>query len=570
MILFEQMGLSPEVLKAIGELGYTQPTPVQEQAIPVLMEQSRDIVAFAQTGTGKTAAFGLPLVQQVDTTTSLPQALILCPTRELSMQITRDITGFAKYLPELKVLPVYGGASILEQIKKLEAGTQIVVATPGRAVDLIHRKKLKLNQIKWLVLDEADEMLSMGFKEDLDFILAATPAGRQTLLFSATMPPEMTAIANKYMTLPLEISVGKRNTGADQISHEYFLVHARDRYETLKRIADLHPRIYGIVFCRTRAETREVADSLIRDGYNADALHGDLSQEQRDIVMNRFRNRHLQLLVATDVAARGLDVNDLTHVINYNLPDDPEVYIHRSGRTGRAGKKGVSYAILHLREKGKLRDVERMLGKKMEYKPVPSGREICEKQLFNQVDKVEKVEVNDNQIDQYLKVIYKKLEWLDREELIKHFVSVEFNRFLEAYENAPDLNADRNEDKKESFSGQKRNSRRKEEGEQRNREFNGAPFNRVRGPQWKSDRDIRFSRFFLNLGKSDQVDKRGIINLINKQMDGRMVEIGAIEVLRNFSFFEVDHRFGREVQKAFATARFNGKKVGLESARPKE
>ncbi|HNQ38082.1 MAG: DEAD/DEAH box helicase [Prolixibacteraceae bacterium] len=566
MILFNQMGLSPGVLRAVEDLGYEIPTPVQEQTIPALLEQSRDIVAYAQTGTGKTAAFGLPVVQQVDCSTPLTQALVLCPTRELCMQITRDLSGFAKYLPSLQILPVYGGASIGEQIRKLERGAQVVVATPGRAVDLIRRKKLDLSHVRWLVLDEADEMLSMGFKDDLDFILAATPPARQTLLFSATMPPEMVAIANKYMTHPLEISVGKKNTGAENVAHEYFMVHAKDRYEALKRIADLHPRIYGIVFCRTRAETREVADNLIRDGYNADALHGDLSQEQRDIVMNRFRNRHLQLLVATDVAARGLDVNDLSHVINYNLPDDPEVYIHRSGRTGRAGKKGTAYSILHLREKGKLRDVERMLGRKIEYKTVPSGREICEKQLFNLVDRVENVEVNDQQIDQYLKVIYKKLEWLDRDDLIKHFVSVEFNRFLASYENAPDLNADLQSRQRE----EKPESRRKEERGKRGGDFTGGTFSHGRTNQWKRDRDVLFSRFFLNLGKTDQVDKRGIIDLINRQMPGRSVEIGAIEILRDFSFFEVDQRYGREVQKAFQRARYNGKRLGLESARPKE
>lgn len=566
MILFNQMGLSPGVLRAVEDLGYEIPTPVQEQTIPALLEQSRDIVAYAQTGTGKTAAFGLPVVQQVDCSTPLTQALVLCPTRELCMQITRDLSGFAKYLPSLQILPVYGGASIGEQIRKLERGAQVVVATPGRAVDLIRRKKLDLSHVRWLVLDEADEMLSMGFKDDLDFILAATPPARQTLLFSATMPPEMVAIANKYMTHPLEISVGKKNTGAENVAHEYFMVHAKDRYEALKRIADLHPRIYGIVFCRTRAETREVADNLIRDGYNADALHGDLSQEQRDIVMNRFRNRHLQLLVATDVAARGLDVNDLSHVINYNLPDDPEVYIHRSGRTGRAGKRGTAYSILHLREKGKLRDVERMLGRKIEYKTVPSGREICEKQLFNLVDRVENVEVNDQQIDQYLKVIYKKLEWLDRDDLIKHFVSVEFNRFLASYENAPDLNADLQSRQRE----EKPESRRKEERGKRGGDFTGGTFSHGRTNQWKRDRDVLFSRFFLNLGKTDQVDKRGIIDLINRQMPGRSVEIGAIEILRDFSFFEVDQRYGREVQKAFQRARYNGKRLGLESARPKE
>lgn len=560
MILFNEMGLDPHILQAIGELGYETPTPIQEKTIPMLLTNPVDMVAFAQTGTGKTAAFGLPIVQQINTNSSAVQALILCPTRELCMQITNDLTNFSKYRPGINVLPVYGGSSINEQIRKLDRGSQIVVATPGRAVDLINRRKLKLQQISWVVLDEADEMLSMGFKDDLDTILSQTPENRQTMLFSATMPAEMVAIANKYMDHPLEISVGKKNAGCDNVSHEYFLVHAKDRYEALKRIADLNPKIYGIVFCRTRAEAKEVADNLIRDGYNADALHGDLSQDQRDIVMNRFRIRHLQLLVATDVAARGLDVNDLTHVINYNLPDDPEIYIHRSGRTGRAGKKGISISILHLKEKGKLRDVERMLNKKIDYKPVPSGKDICEKQLFNLVDKVEKVEVNTDHIEQYLKVIYKKLEWLDREDLIKHFVSVEFNRFLESYKNSKDLNVDP-ASKNGRDSGDYRNER----------EGNGSRTGRgTRENRRNRGTDVHFSRLFMNLGKNDQVDKRSIIDLINRQMPGKSVEIGQIEVLRNFSFFEVDNRFERDIQKAFFKVQFNGKRVGLETARPKE
>jgi ATP-dependent RNA helicase DeaD len=573
MILFEEMGLHPIMLKAIEELGFEAPTPIQEKTIPALLKDSKDIVAFAQTGTGKTAAFGLPVVQLTDITLKNTQAIVLCPTRELCMQITKDLTNFAKYKPGISIVSVYGGASINDQIKKLDKGAGIVVATPGRAVDLINRGKLKLSHVRWLILDEADEMLSMGFKDDLDSILSMTPPGRQTMLFSATMPPEMIAIANKYMKNPVEISVGKRNSGADNVSHEYFLVHARDRYEALKRIADVNPNIYGIVFCRTRSETKEVADNLIRDGYNADALHGDLSQDQRDVVMNRFRNRHLQILVATDVAARGLDVNDLTHIINYNLPDDPEIYIHRSGRTGRAGKNGVSISILHLKEKGRLKDVERMLGKKMEQKPVPSGRDICEKQLFNLVDKVENVEVNTGQIENYLKVIYKKLEWLDREDLIKHFISVEFNRFLAAYENAPDLNVEQTRyserdhtDEIRREPGNGRRDRGRERGRDRDsyRQNNSEQDNR----KWQR-KDISFSRFFLNIGKNDQLDKISVINLINRQMPGKAIEIGQIEVLKNFSFFEVDHRFEREIQRAFSKVQFNGKRVGLESARPK-
>lgn len=563
MILFNETGLTPNMLKAIEEMGFETPTPIQEKTIPLILNDHTDIVALAQTGTGKTAAFGLPVIQQISLDNKTTQALVLCPTRELCLQITKDLNNFSKYQGNINILAVYGGSSINDQIRQLEKGAHIVVATPGRAVDLINRKKLKLNTINWLVLDEADEMLSMGFKDDLDTILSGTPEDKQTLLFSATMPKEIANIARKYMHKPVEVSVGKTNQGAENVSHEYFLVHARDRYEALKRIADVNPKVYGIVFCRTRAETKEVADNLIRDGYNADALHGDLSQEMRDIVMNRFRNRRLQLLVATDVAARGLDVNDLTHVINYNLPDDPEIYIHRSGRTGRAGKKGISISIIHLKEKGKLKDIERMLNKKMELKPVPTGRDICEKQLFNLVDKVENVEVNTTNIEDYLQVIYKKLEWLDRESLIKHFVSVEFNRFLAAYENAPDLNVDTTKTSDRNGEGKMRGKRSERD----------TKWDRETGFGGKNNfgrrRDVTFSRMFMNIGKSDRMDKRTIINMINETMPGKSVEIGEIEVLRNFSFFEIDRRFEFDVQKAFKQVEFKGKRIGLEVAKPK-
>jgi ATP-dependent RNA helicase DeaD len=563
-MLFNETGLSPNLLKAIEEMGFETPTPIQEKTIPLILNDNTDIVALAQTGTGKTAAFGLPVIQQITLSSTATQALVLCPTRELCLQITNDLTKFSIHQGNINIVSVYGGASINEQIRLLDKGAHIVVATPGRAVDLIKRKKLKLQTIKWLVLDEADEMLSMGFKDDLDAILSGTPKEKQTLLFSATMPKEISFIAKKYMSHPVEVSVGKTNQGADNVSHEYFVVHARDRYEVLKRIADVNPKVYGIVFCRTRAETKEVADNLIRDGYNADALHGDLSQEMRDIVMNRFRNRRLQLLVATDVAARGLDVNDLTHVINYNLPDDPEIYIHRSGRTGRAGKKGISISILHLKERGKLKDIERMLNKKIENKPVPSGRDICEKQLFNLIDKVENVEVNTSNIDDHLQVIYKKLEWLSREELIKHFVSVEFNRFLSAYENAPDLNVDT------TRASSDRNSERNGRGKrttgtdryETERSFGGRN-------NFGRRRDVTFSRMFMNIGKTDRMDKRTIINMINETMPGKSVEIGEIEVLRNFSFFEIDKRFEFDLQKAFRQVEYKGKRIGLEIAKPK-
>ncbi|MCK3683998.1 DEAD/DEAH box helicase [Maribellus sp. YY47] len=561
MSLFESMGLRSEILSAIQELGFEQPTPIQEKAVPFLLESDQDMVALAQTGTGKTAAFGLPIIQQIDNTLKAPQALILSPTRELAMQIANDLNTFSKNMSKFNIAVLYGGADIRAQINSLEKGAQIVVGTPGRTLDLIKRGKLRVNEIKWLVLDEADEMLSMGFKDDLDGILKDTPAEKQTLLFSATMPAEIVSIASKYMDNPHEISVGKKNTGSENVEHHYYLVHAKDRYLALKRVADINPNIYSIIFCRTRMETKEVADKLMQDGYNADALHGDLSQAQRDHVMARFRSGHLQMLVATDVAARGLDVNNLTHVINYNLPDDPEVYIHRSGRTGRAGKKGISITLIHMREKGKLRDVERKLGRKFEKQDVPQGREICEKQLFNLIDKVEKVEVNEDEIEQYMPVIYKKLAWLDREELIKHFVSVEFNRFLTYYEGAQDINVDehgydeRKEDRKD------RNARGRSERGERGRPERGGKGRRG---------DYQYSRFFFSMGKKNGISKRSIIDMINQQMPGKSVEIGSIEVLKGFSFFELDNRYERDIVKAFKNARFKGQKVNIELANKKK
>lgn len=572
MILFNEMGLSPEILSAIDEMGFVYPTPVQEQVVPFLLESKQDLVALAQTGTGKTAAFGLPIIQQLDVNKKAVQALILSPTRELAIQIAGDLQNFSKNTGFVNIAVVYGGADIVKQMKEIERGVQIVVGTPGRTLDLIKRGKLKVNEIRWVVLDEADEMLSMGFKEDLDAILETSPADKQTLLFSATMPNEIVAISKKYMHNIHEISVGKRNTGAENVEHHYYVVHAKDRYIALKRVADINPNIYGIIFCRTRAETKEVADKLMQDGYNADALHGDLSQSQRDFVMSRFRSKHLQMLVATDVAARGLDVNDLTHVINYNLPDDPEVYIHRSGRTGRAGKSGVSVTLVHLREKSRIRDVERIVNKPFIRKNVPSGREICEKQLFSLIDKVENIEVNNEQIAQFMPVIYKKLAWLDREELIKHFVSVEFNRFLTYYENAPDINVNeshqerdfgerdtrsRREKRKDRKRGDSRDERRDESGSRQNRDRGG------RGGKYE------FSRFFFSMGKKNGISKRTIIDLINQNMPGKNVEIGNIEVLKGFSFFEIDKRFENDAIKSFKDARYKGQKIGIEIAKGK-
>ena len=533
---FKDYGLSEQILQAIGEMGFVSPTPIQEKTIPAIMGSTRDIIGLAQTGTGKTAGFGLPLVQQIDRSVKDVQALILCPTRELCLQITKDIHTFSKYTQGFTVTAIYGGASVVPQMKALKQGSHIVVGTPGRTLDMIRRGVLKIEKIKWLILDEADEMLNMGFRDDLDDILSVTPPARQTLLFSATMPDGVRRIAKTYMNNPEEMSAGKKNIGAANVEHWYYVVRAADRYLALKRLADINPDIYGIVFCRTRAETRDVAEKLIADGYNADALHGDLSQPQRDSVMHRFRSNNLQLLIATDVAARGLDVTDLTHIINYNLPDDHEVYIHRSGRTGRAGKSGICMTITHSREGGRIREIERSIGKKFELKEIPGGREICEKRLFNLIDKVEKVEIDENLIDRFMPVIYKKLEWLDRDELIKHFVAVEFNRVLEYYRDAKDLNV-----KSGGDAGRERN--------------------RHKGK-------TIYTRYHINLGSKHDLNVTGLISLINENLRERNMSIGKIDIQRNFSFFEADSDYERELVKAFEGAVYNDTPVTVQVSNP--
>ena len=439
MITFKETGLGNDMLKAVNELGFVNPTPVQEQTIPAILKSEKDVIALAQTGTGKTAGFGLPVLEKISENTKQVQAIVLCPTRELCLQITKDLTNYSKFKGHVSVAAVYGGSSIDTQIRKLKKGVQIVVGTPGRTLDLIKRNALKINHIKWLILDEADEMLNMGFRDDMDAILENTPKEKQTLLFSATMPKGVRNIASQYMNNPEEISIGKKNIGAENVNHVYYVVKASDRYNALKRLADIHPDIYGIVFCRTRGETKEVAAKFIQDGYSADALHGELSQAQRDQVMLRFRSNKIQLLVATDVAARGLDINDLTHVINYNLPDDLEAYIHRSGRTGRAGKLGTSIIISHSREGRKIQELEKLVGKKFEQLPVPTGKEVCEKRLYNLMDNIENIDVNNEEIAPYMKAINNKLGWIDRDELLKRFVYVEFNRFLEYYKKDNDM-----------------------------------------------------------------------------------------------------------------------------------
>jgi ATP-dependent RNA helicase DeaD len=536
MISFEEMGISEKTLNAVKELGFDNPMPIQEKVIPHLMQTSfRDIVALAQTGTGKTAAFGLPIIEKTDTSLNKIQFLILSPTRELCLQISDDLAGFAKYIPEIKIAAVFGGSSIERQIEKIRRGVHIVSATPGRLVDLINRKIINLSALKIVVLDEADEMLSMGFRDDLESILEITPKEKNTLLFSATMPYEVASISKKYMVDPIELSVGKRNAGAENIEHLCYLAQSKERYQALKRIVDYNPDIYGIVFCRTRKETQEVADKLMKDGYNADALHGDLSQAQRDIVMNRFRIKNIQLLVATDVAARGLDVENLTHIINYNLPEELELYTHRSGRTGRAGRKGVSIAIAGLKEKGKIHQIEKQLNKKFSFLPVPSGKEICDKQLLHLIDRVEKVEVDYSQIDPLLPDIFMKLEWLDREELIKKFVSVEFNRFLEYYKNAIDLN---------------------------------TPQDYKKTGKEKGDTSA-FTRFFINLGRTDELRPNSLMGLINEFTGISNIEIGKIELLKNFSFFEVDSEYSQAVLNAFKDKSYKKRKIVLELAASK-
>ncbi len=539
MQTFKETGLPEEILKAIGELGYETPTPIQGKTIPEILNHGNDIIALAQTGTGKTGAFGLPVIPQVVTAEKRVQALILCPTRELCLQITKDLQGYAKYYKDLYITPVYGGTEIRTQIRALKKGSHIVVGTPGRMNDLINRKAIELGDVRWLILDEADEMLNMGFKDDLESIMAQTPEWRQTLLFSATMPPDIARMSKKYMSDVVEISVGTKNSGASNVEHQYYMVQAHDRYRALKRIVDVTPNVYGIVFCRTRQETKDIADKLMADGYNADAIHGDLSQAQRDMVMQRFRTKHLQVLVATDVAARGIDVNDLTHVINYNLPDDIEVYIHRSGRTGRAGKSGVSVSIIHSRESHRIKAIEKIAKKTFERKMVPKGDEICEKQLFHFLDRVGVTELDEaSPVNSLLPAVYEKLAAMDKEQLIKQFVAAEFNRFMEYYKDAPDLNIYKDD----------KGGRRGE----RNR----------RG-------DVPFSRLFINLGKTDQLTSGDIIGLINSKMKGVTVKIGKIDLLRNFSFVEVDKEYEQEVITKLGTAKLKGKKVSLEVASPK-
>jgi ATP-dependent RNA helicase DeaD len=534
---FKEMGLSPEILKGIDTLGFENATPVQEKVIPFLLNNKRDLIGLAQTGTGKTAAFGLPTLEKLDIGNHNPQMLVLSPTRELCLQITNDLNNYGSFIEGLHIVAVYGGADISRQIKSLKEGAHIVVATPGRIHDLVRRNRVNLSEISTLVLDEADEMLKMGFREDVDAILAQTPKEKNTLLFSATMSPDILAITKNYMKNPMEITIGQKNAGAENVTHIYHMVHSRDRYEALKRVVDFYPDMYALVFCRTRQETKDVAASLMRDGYNADALHGDLSQAQRDFVMQKFRDKTLSVLVGTDVAARGLDVNNLTHVINYNLPDDLEVYTHRSGRTGRAGKEGIAVSIINMKERGYITQIEKSIHKQILFQPVPTGKEICERRLFDMIEHMQNITVDDGQIDLYIDKAYQMLIDLPKEEIIKRFVYVEFSRFLDYYKNSTDLNANH----KEQHGSDGRS-----------------------GSRGGRDKGKQMARIVLNVGKGKNITKREIINLVASTPSAKNVEIGLIEIYKKASSVEVESKMAKAIIAELSDKTYKGLSVKAE------
>ncbi|TDO21817.1 DEAD/DEAH box helicase [Pedobacter duraquae] len=537
---FKLLGISDDVVNAVKDLGFENPTPIQEQAIPVLLEGNNDFVGLAQTGTGKTAAFGLPLIELIDFKSNKPQALILCPTRELCLQIASDIKNYSKNTPGASVVAVYGGANIMQQLREIRNGVQIVVATPGRMLDIIGRKAIDFTNVKYVVLDEADEMLNMGFQEDINDILSTTPDDKKTWLFSATMPPEVRRIAKNYMDNPTELTMGTKNTGNVNIEHEYYIVRARDKYAALKRIVDFNPEIFAVVFCKTKMDTQDVAENLIKDGYNADALHGDLSQQQRDKVMQRFRDRNMQLLIATDVAARGIDVNNVTHVINYSLPDEIESYTHRSGRTGRAGKTGISICIINSKEIGKIRQIERIIGKQFTKAELPTGFDVCEKQLFSLVHKVHNVEVNESQIEQYIPRIMDEFAELTKEDVIKRFASLEFNRFLEYYKNAPDLNASADDRGERGLRGDR--------------------------PERGSRNSEGYTRLFINLGSVDDFTRGDLLSFVcnNGKISGK--SIGKIDLKGVYSFFEVEDATVDSLFNNFKGIEFNNRGVRIEKS----
>jgi len=528
---FERFGIREELVRAIKELGFEKLTPIQEQSIPILKGGNRDFIGLAQTGTGKTAAFGLPLIELLDIDSKIIQALILAPTRELCVQISNDLENYCKYLPGVKIVAVYGGASIETQISRIKKGVHIVVATPGRLTDLIRRKKIDISTIKYVILDEADEMLNMGFQEDIDSILECTPAHKQTWLFAATMPDAIHNITGKYMHNPFELTVGKKNTTAENIEHIYYVVHEHNRYTALKRIIDVNPDIFAIVFCRTKAETQDIAEKLIKDGYNADSLHGDLSQAQRDKVMQHYRDKNLQLLVATDVAARGIDVNDISHVINYQLPDEM-LYTHRSGRTARAGKSGTTISIINTKDIGRIRQIEKQINRKLIYAKVPEGVEVCEQQLLALIKKIQKVEINQQGISKYLPAIFEELKDIDKTELIKRMVSLEFNRFLEYYRNAEDLNID--------FSKK----------------------DHVRG----KDSYSTGSSMFINLGNMDGFDNGRMLKYLIETTNLPADTFKRINIKGVYSFIDVKETQIQDVLNSFKNEVYKGRKIRVDNS----
>ena len=546
---FNVFGLSSNIEKALADLSFISPTPVQERVIPQILNETRDIIALAQTGTGKTAAFGLPLLERVNPLSKETQILILCPTRELCMQIVRDMKGFSKYLPHFGITAVYGGASASTQIRELKQGARIIVATPGRLLDLINRGAAKLSSLRYLVLDEADEMLNMGFRDELDEILSNIPSERQTLLFSATMPAEVSRIASKYMKDPLEIAVGRKNEGVSTVEHRYYVVSARDKYEALKRLVDFYPDIYGIIFCRTRVDTKELANKLIKEGYNADALHGDLSQDQRDYVMRKFRERSLQLLLATDIAARGLDVADLTHVIHYDIPDEAEVYTHRSGRTGRIGKTGTSLAIINLRERHRIGRIERTLGKKFTEASIPTAHQICEQQLFSMIRRLRDVEVDEDSFSRFIPTLRELTTGLDREEIIKRFLTLEFSRLFAFYKDLPDITTSEIKE-------------RAKPGEQKKR----------KGAFIKSAKPGDYSWLTINLGRRDGINPAELISLINRSAGKKPIDLGKIDIYQTQTRFQVQAVSGDYLVSILKKKNYRGKSIQIkeDSGRKKE
>lgn len=547
---FEELGVSEEIRRAIEELGFEHPMPVQEEVIPYLLGNRNDVIALAQTGTGKTAAFGIPVLQRIDPESRDTQTLILSPTRELCLQIADDLKDFSKYMKGINIVAVYGGASIETQIRSLRHGAQIIVATPGRLIDLMHRGKAVLDSVQNVVLDEADEMLNMGFSDSINEIFEGVPEERNTLLFSATMSKEIEKIATSYLHDHKEIVVGSRNEGAENVNHVYYMVNAKDKYLALKRIVDYHPRIFAIIFCRTKAETQDIADKLIHDGYNAESLHGDLSQQQRDLTMQKFRNHMTQLLVATDVAARGLDVDDLTHVINFGMPDDTESYTHRSGRTGRAGKKGTSIAIIHTRERHKIRAVEKIIGKEFVAGKIPSPQEICTKQLYKVMDEIVKVDVDDEQIAPFMDEINRHFEYIDKEDVIKKIVSQAFGRFLAYYADAPEIDV----------VPEKKSSRKERNAENGDRSAGGRGRS---GGSRKAEKG--YKRLFINLGKADGFYPGEVMQYVNKHVQGRQ-DIGHIDLLSKFSYIEVPERDAQKVMKALDGTTYKGREVRCNDA----